>query len=62
MKRVNTQTLWTFEIGTQEGINVPIWINVGFQRRDRQDSQNLNTDKFYRLPVTSTQCVFETEI
>ena len=24
MKEVNTQNLWTFELGTQEGINVPI--------------------------------------
>ena len=61
MKGVNTQNLWTFEIRTQEGINVPIWINLGFQRRDRLDSQNLNNDKNYRPPVTSTQCVFETE-
>ena len=26
MKEVKTQNLWTFELGTQEGINVPIWI------------------------------------
>ena len=30
MKNINTQNLWTFELGTQEGINVPIWIIVGF--------------------------------
>ena len=24
MKEVNTQNLWNFELGTQEGINVPI--------------------------------------
>ena len=47
MKEVNTQNLWTFELGTQEGINVPIWNIVGFQQRDRQDSQKLNNDKFY---------------
>ena len=31
MKEVNTQNLWSFELGTQEVVNVPIWIIVGFQ-------------------------------
>ena len=31
MKEVNTQNLWSFELCNQEGINVPIWIIVGFQ-------------------------------
>ena len=46
MKEVNTQNLSTFEIGTQEGINVPICIYVGFQQNDRQSDQNLNNDTF----------------
>ena len=62
MKEVNTQNLWTFELGTQEGINLPIWIIVGFQQKERQTSQNLNNDSFYRPPVTSAQCIFGTEI
>ena len=61
MKEVNTQNLWTFELGTQEGINNPIWIIVGFQQQDRQDSQNQNNDTFYRPPVTSAQCIIGTE-
>ena len=61
MKEVNTQNLWTFELRTQEGINVPIWIIVGFHQRDRQDSQNLNNDTFYRPTVTSAQCIIGTE-
>ena len=36
MKEVNTQNLWSFELGTQEGINVPIWFIIGFQQIDRQ--------------------------
>ena len=32
MKEVNTQNLWTFDLGTQEGVNVPIWIYVGFNK------------------------------
>ena len=61
MKEVNTQNLWTFELGTQEGINVPIWIFVAFQQSDRQNNQNLNNDSFYRPPVTSAQCIIGTE-
>ena len=61
MKEVNTQNLWNFELGTQEGINVPIWIIIGFQQQDRQNSQNENNDTFYRPPVTSAQCFIGTE-
>ena len=46
MKEVKSQNFWTFELGTQEGINVPIWIIVGFQQSDRQHDQNLNNDTF----------------
>ena len=31
MEEVNTQNFWTFELGTQEGINIPTWIFVVFQ-------------------------------
>ena len=60
-KQLNTQNLRTFELGTQEGLNVPIWIFVGFQQRDGQYSLNLNNDSFYRPPVTSAQCIIGTE-
>ena len=60
MKEVNTQIFWTFELGTQEGLNVPIWIFVVFQQMDRKNDQNLNNDTFYRMPVTSTQVVIGT--
>ena len=46
-KEVKTQNLWAFELGTQEGINVPTWIYVGFQQNDRQHDQNLNNDTFF---------------
>ena len=61
MKEVNTQNLWTFELGSQEGINVPVWIFVAFQQIDRQNDQNLNNDTFYRPLVTSVQCIIGTE-
>ena len=61
MKEINTQNFWTFELGTQEGVNVPIWIYVAFQQHDRQHDQNLNNDTFYRMPVTTAQCIIGTE-
>ena len=61
MKEVKTQNFWTFDLGTQEGINSPVWIIIGFQQRNRRDSQNLNNDTFYRPPVTSVQCLISTE-
>ena len=55
MKEVNTQNFWTFELGTQEGIIVSIWIVIGFEQRDIKDSQHSNKDTFHRPPVTSAQ-------
>ena len=34
MKKVITQNLWIFELGTQERVNVPFWIIIGFYKRD----------------------------
>ena len=61
MKEVNNQNVWNFELGSHANMNMPIWIVIGFQQRDRQDSQNLNNDTFCRLPVVSAQCIIGTE-
>ena len=50
-----------FELGSQESMNVPSRIIIGFQQRDRQDSRNLYNGSFCRLPVTSCQCIIGTE-
>ena len=42
-------------------MNVRIWTIIGFQRGDRQNSQNLNIDTFCRLPIVSAQCIIGTE-
>ena len=34
---------------------------IGLQQMDRQDSQNLNNNTFYRPPVTSAHVVIGTE-
>ena len=49
MKRVKIRSLWTFELGTQEGINVHVWIYVIFRQSDRQHDQNLKNDTFDRM-------------
>ena len=61
MEEVNNQNAWKFELGSRENMNVPIWIIIGFQQRDRQDSQNMNNDPFCRLPVTSCQYIIGLE-
>ena len=61
MKKVKNQNLWNFELGSQENISVPIWIIIGFQQQDRQNSQDFNNDTFCRLPVVSGQSVIGTE-
>ena len=61
MKDLITQTIWSFEMGTQEGIHVPIWNLVGSEQKDKQYSQNFSNNTFYRTPVTGTHCVIGIE-
>ena len=61
LKQVNNRNLWNFNLGGQESINVPIWIILGFQQRERLDSQNLKKDTPCRLPDIGAQCYFGTE-
>ena len=57
-KEVN---VWTFELGTQKGKNIPIrTINGRTKQRDIQDSKDFNNDTFCRPPVTSIQCIIGT--
>ena len=46
MKEVKTKNLWTFQLGTQEGMNVSICFIVAFQQQEREHSQTLNNDTF----------------
>ena len=61
LKEVNSQNLWIFELSTQEGFNVSIWMFVAFQQSDRQHDENLSNDTFSRLPVVSAQVIIGTE-
>ena len=61
MREVNNQNLWNFDLGSQEGMNVPICVIIGFQQRNRQDSQDLNNDFFCILTGTIGQCMIRTK-
>ena len=61
IKAVYTENLWSFELGTHEGINIPVWIIIGFQLEERQHSQNVNNDTFHKPAVTCAQFIFGTE-
>ena len=61
MKEVKNQNLWNFELGSQESMSFPIWINIAFQQKDRHDSQDLNSDTFNIFPVTLARCIIGTE-
>ena len=61
MEEVKNQNLWNLASSSQENLNDPIWITLGFQQRDRQDSQNLSNVTLCRLAVTSGQCKIGTE-
>ena len=57
MKEINSQNESTFEIRTQKGKNVPSLVIVGFQQKDRRDSQILSNDTFYKPPTTISQFI-----
>ena len=61
MKEVNNQNLRNFELNSQESMNVTIWIIIGFQLQNRQDSQNLNNETFCTLPGVTAHSVIGTQ-
>ena len=61
LKEVNNRNLWNFELSSRESMKIAIWIDIGFQQRNRQISQNLNTCNFCSLPVLKAQCNFRAE-
>ena len=49
------------ESGTQEGIDIPFYIIVGFQQGNRQSLQELSIGTFYRTEIRKAQCKMGTE-
>ena len=54
-KDVNTNNNWTFELGNR-GESTPTFVIVGFQARNKIDSQTHDNAIFDRLPVSNAVC------
>ena len=59
-KDVNTNNSWTFELGNS-GESTPTFVIVGFQARNKIDSQTHDNAKFDRLPVSNAVCKIGSE-
>ena len=59
-KDVNTNNSWTFELGNS-GESTPSFIIVGFQARNKIDSQTHDNATFDRLPISSCVCKIGSE-
>ena len=61
MKDVTTEINGTSELGVGDGIDIPIYVTVGFMQRDQFNQQHQNDDTFYRPAVVNAQCVIGIE-
>ena len=61
MKDVTTKNNWTFEFGVEDGIEIPIYVIVGFMQRDQFNEHYHNNDSFYRQSVVIAQCSIGSE-
>ena len=59
-KDVNTNSNWTFELGSS-GIELPTFVIVGFQARNKIDSQVHDNAVFDRLPISNAVCKIGSE-
>ena len=63
-KDVNTNNNWTFELGNSGGEaaqSTPTWVFVGFQARNKIDSQTLDNATFDRLLIPNAVCKIRSE-
>ena len=67
-KDVNTSSSWTFELGNaggnaggSSGIESPTFVIVGFQARNKIDSQVHDNAVFNRLPISNAVCKIGSE-
>ena len=59
-KDVNTNSNWTFELGSS-GTSTPTFVIVGFQARNKIDSQVHDNAVFDRLPICNAVCKIGSE-
>ena len=61
MKDVTAEITWTFELGVGDGINIPIYVIVGFMQRDQFSQKHQINDTFYRPSVVNARCIIGSE-
>ena len=61
IKDVTTENFWSFELGVGNGVDVPIYIKVGFMQRNQFNQQHQNNDTFYRPSVGNDQAIIGSE-
>ena len=59
-KDVNTNNNWTFELGNS-GESTPTFVTVGFQARNKMDSQTHDNATFDKLPISNAVCKIGSE-
>ena len=59
-KDVNTNNNWTFELDSSSE-STPIFVIVGFQARNKIDSQTPNKATFDRFPISNAVCKIGSE-
>ena len=59
MAFVRAPSLWILELESQENLNDPFWIIVGFQQKNKRNSQVDKNETFYTLEVKSDQSKLE---
>ena len=61
MKDVTTENNRTLELGVGDGIDIPVYVIVGFMQGDQFNQQHQNNDTFYRRSVVNAQCTIGSE-
>ena len=60
-KDVTAENNWTFELGVKSGIDVPIYLKIGFMQKDQFNQQHQNVDTLNRPNVVNAQCKIGSE-
>ena len=60
-KDVTSENNWTIELGAEDGVDIPIYVIVGFMQRDQFNQQHQNNDTFHTPSVVIAQCSIGSE-
>ena len=56
MKELTTENNWTSELAVGHIVDTPIYVVIGFTKRDQINQQHQNKDTFHRPSVVNAQC------